>query len=97
MNAIKLSELAAQKMSPQNHEAGGRAVEASIAKLRRYANIATWGLCYFGAISIFLSILSACQCFYFVFEYPNSLACFAYLIIFLVSFFFSLLSLKLAA
>lgn len=92
-----LSVWAAQQMSLHNPEEAELVVEASIVKLRRYANIAIWGLCFLGATFVFLSIVSAGECFYFVFERSHSPDCLPYLIVFLLSFFCVLLSPKLAA
>ena len=97
MNAVKLSDLAAQKLIPDSIKEGQLAVEFSISRLRLYANTMIWGICSFWAVFLFLSIASFGVALDCIFQYPSSPSYFLYSIIGLVSLFCCLFSVKMGA
>lgn len=97
MNAVKLSDLAAQKLIPDSVTEGEIAVESSISRLRLYANTMIWGICSFWAVFLFLSIASLGVAVDFIFQYPSSPSYVLYSIIGLVSLFCCLFSVKIGA
>lgn len=87
MKAVRLSLLAAQKLSPDNLEEGYRLIEQMIAELKKKSDKA-FGI--FGALFVMSFIVSAASgtlLFTFIFSHPKSPGFVAYLILFLTSFF----------
>ena len=97
MNAVKLSDLAAQKLIPDSVTKREIAVESFISRLRLYANTMIWGICSFWAVCLFLSIASFGVALDFIFQYPSSPSYALYSIIGLVSLFCCLFSIKTGA
>lgn len=97
MNAVKLSDLAAQKLIPDSIKEGRLAVELSISRLRLYATTMTWGICSFWAVFLFLSIASFGMALDYIFQYPSSPSYVLYSTIGLVSLFCCLFSVKIGA
>ncbi|WP_256890013.1 hypothetical protein [Acidomonas methanolica] len=82
-----MSLLAAQRLNPDNPEAGYQLIEQAIADLKKKSDRAFGFFSALFFVSLIFTIVSGVLLFSFIFSHPNSPAYFTYLVLFLISFF----------